>query len=70
VGKTKPLVLYRYIVEVLDEPDNTRTLAQREAEFQKDANIYFEAIEVDVELVAVEQYAEVSVTDVDEMAEA
>lgn len=45
----RPLRLYRFVVEVLDEPDCSDD--QLEEELQNSLNAYFEAIEVTVDLV-------------------
>lgn len=61
---SRPLRLYRFIVEVLDEP-NCSDL-QLEREFQDSMRAYFEAVDVQVELVE----ANDCVIGLDEMAEA
>lgn len=56
--------LYRFVVEVLDEPDCADD--EFEAQFQEALEAYFEAIEVIAELVE----ATDCLSGVDEMAEA
>lgn len=61
---SRPLRLYRFVVEVLDEPNcSDRELEQQ---FEDAINAYFEAIETTVELVE----AHDCITGLDEMAEA
>lgn len=61
---SRPLRLYRFVVEVLDEPNCSD--AELELHLQESMDAYFEAVDVTVELVE----ANDCVIGLDEMAEA
>lgn len=60
----RPLRLYRFVVEVLDEPNCSDD--QLEREFEDALHAYFEAVDISVELVD----ASDCLQGLDEMAEA
>ncbi len=62
--RSRPLRIYRFVVEVLDEPNCSDTELERQ--FQESIEAYFEAVDVSVELVD----ANDCILGVDDMAEA
>lgn len=53
---TRPLRLYRFVVEVLDEPNCSDD--ELAAEFSDALEAYFEAVDISVELVSAQDIAE------------